>query len=80
MVVGELNKFEIIFLDRLIFYFDEILVVIGLNYRGYLYELFRDVEVIFFYLDRCVFGKVIYFLVFFDDFICNLELFVCLIC
>lgn len=66
MVVGELNKFEIIFLDRLIFYFIEILAVIGLNYRGYLYELFRDVEVIFFYLVRFVFGRVIYFLVFFD--------------
>lgn len=61
MVVGELNKFEIIFLDRLIFYFDEILAVIGLNYRGYLYELFRDVEVIFFYLEGLCLVKLYIF-------------------
>lgn len=50
MVVGELNKFEIIFLDRLIFYFVEILVVIGLNYRGYLYELCREMLRLYFFI------------------------------
>lgn len=50
MVVWELNKFEIIFLDRLIFYFVEILVVIGLNYRGYLYELRREMLRLYFFI------------------------------
>lgn len=50
MVVWELNKFEIIFLDRLIFYFVEILVVIGLNYRGYLYELCREMLRLYFFI------------------------------
>lgn len=50
MVVGELNKFEIIFLDRLIFYFVEILAVIGLNYRGYLYELRRETLRLYFFI------------------------------
>lgn len=42
MAVGELNKPEIISLDRLTFYSAETSAVTGSNYRGHLHELRRE--------------------------------------
>lgn len=66
MAVWELNKPEIISLDRLTFYSAETSAVTGSNYRGHLHELRRDVEVTFSHLARPVPGRVTYFLAFPD--------------
>lgn len=64
MAVGELNKPEIISLDRLTFYSAETSAVTGSNYRGHLHELRRETLRLHFL--RPVPGRVTYFLAFPD--------------